>query len=103
MNRGLYNLAIFLDLKKAFDTVNHDILLAKLELYGIKNTPYAFQILLIRSITAMLSKWGTFHVKISKIWSSPGFNFGSTALIYINDLPNCLQDSTARITRSKAK
>ena len=38
LNNNKFNLAIFIDLKKAFDTVNFDILLNKLNKYGIKNT-----------------------------------------------------------------
>ncbi len=36
MDKGLLNGVLFFDLKKAFDTVDHQILISNLKLYGIE-------------------------------------------------------------------
>ena len=96
MDRGLLSGVLFQDLQKAFDTVDHHILLSKLELCGIKGTSLKwFESCLsgrnqICSVNSRISS-----VKQLKCGVPQGSNLGPILfLLYINDLPNCKLETT---------
>ena len=86
-----YTLGIFLDLKKAFDTTDHNILLKKLYNYGFKGESYDWFKSYLSNRTQYVSIEGV-NSSIKTI--SCGVPQGSVLgpilfLLYINDMPRC--------------
>ena len=101
IDRGNVNTVVFLDLKKAFDTVDHEVLLAKLNLYGIQESAYDWfkSYLIINNRTQKCVVNGSLSKACSVGCGVPqGTILGPLLfLIYINDLPNCLSSCQPRI------
>ena len=93
MDEGKYTANIFIDLKIAFDTVDHDILLAKLRKYGSDNLELTWFASYLTSrkqfckVNGICSKTKDIHCGVPQGSCLGPLSF----LIYINDLPFALK------------
>ena len=99
IDRGNVNAVVFLDLKNAFDTVDHDILLPKMNLYGIQGTALDwFKSYLSNRTQRCLVNGSLSRICSLKCGVPQGTILGPLLfLIYINDFPNCLTSYQPRM------
>ena len=93
IDNGKINSTILLDVKKAFDTIAHDILLRKLSDYGISHTELEFfRSYLCNRLRCCSVNDHTSSFKMINCGVPQGSILGPLLfIIYMNDLPLCIK------------
>ena len=99
IEKGNFIFTLFIDLKKAFDTVNHLILLKKLEHYGIRGHCNDFFASYLRDRTQYVHCNNVNSSVLDMLCGVPqGSVLGPTLfLIYVNDMLNCIKFSKLQL------
>ena len=94
IDNGKINSTILLDVKKAFDTIDHDILLRKLSHYGISHTELEFfRSYLCNRLQCCSVNGHTSSFKTINCGVPQGSILGPLLfIIYVNDLPLCIEN-----------
>ena len=93
MDKGLVTGSVFIDLAKAFDTVDHDILLSKLEYYGVcdESLPWFKNYFTGRKQLMHIDSQSSEELAITSEVLQGSILGPLLCIVCINDLPRCVK------------
>ena len=99
MDAGQLTGAIFIDFRKAFDTLDHKVLLDKLQLFGIYDSEHRWMTDYLTDRTQSVFVGGVLSCPQQVVSGVPQGSILGPLLfsLYVTDLPNCLRAANVLI------